>query len=227
MSLARNLVDLYVLASAATKVGSAVIASQTSAVCHHVKTSSILNPTTVQEQHTAVEVPLPKDEESVTIKVEKETLTTKEGAEPKPVSTTTTTTTTVSTPESTTSTTSFTPEPVIPIEPVIETKPVIPVEPVIESEPVVETTKTIESVKTPLETPQVEKIVETAKVEVKKRELKESRIPTSRFGRLWNYGTLATGMGMGAINETFKRATGLSNDSSGKKKRRYTLPCKK
>ncbi|OAD01347.1 hypothetical protein MUCCIDRAFT_146059 [Mucor lusitanicus CBS 277.49] len=51
--------------------------------------------------------------------------------------------------------------------------------------------------------------------ETKRRELKESRIPTSRFGRLWNYGTLATGMGMGAINESFKRATGLSQESSG------------
>lgn len=41
--------------------------------------------------------------------------------------------------------------------------------------------------------------------------LKESRIPTTRIGRLWHYGTLATGLGVGALSESFKRATGLSN----------------
>lgn len=49
----------------------------------------------------------------------------------------------------------------------------------------------------------------------KRKSLKESRIPTSRFSRLWNYGTLGMGMGVGAINESFKRATGLSQESAG------------
>ena len=45
--------------------------------------------------------------------------------------------------------------------------------------------------------------------------LKESRIPTTRFGRLWHYGTLATGLGVGAINESIKRATGISKNNQG------------
>jgi aarF domain-containing kinase len=71
MSLARNLVDLYVLTSAVTKVGTTVLSSQSNALCHHVKTSSLLNPVphipkseaapTEKSQHTVdhVEVPFP------------------------------------------------------------------------------------------------------------------------------------------------------------------------
>lgn len=38
--------------------------------------------------------------------------------------------------------------------------------------------------------------------------MRESRVPSSRFGRLWQYGGLATSMAFGAVGETFRRATG-------------------
>ncbi len=36
----------------------------------------------------------------------------------------------------------------------------------------------------------------------------ESRVPSSRFGRLWQYGGLATSMAFGAVGESLRRATG-------------------
>lgn len=44
-------------------------------------------------------------------------------------------------------------------------------------------------------------------------QLRESRVPASRFGRLWQYGGLATSMAFGAVGESFRRVTG--GDSSG------------
>ncbi|KAK3359771.1 putative abc1 protein precursor [Lasiosphaeria hispida] len=46
-------------------------------------------------------------------------------------------------------------------------------------------------------------------------ELRESRVPSSRIGRLWNYGGLAAGMFAGAIGEGLSRAVGGSGNSSG------------
>ena len=39
-------------------------------------------------------------------------------------------------------------------------------------------------------------------------------MPSSRFGRLWQYGGLATSMAFGAVGESFRRATG-SGDNGG------------
>lgn len=36
----------------------------------------------------------------------------------------------------------------------------------------------------------------------------QSRVPSSRFGRLWQYGGLATSMAFGAVGESFRRVTG-------------------
>ncbi|KAF3483689.1 uncharacterized protein GIQ15_03013 [Arthroderma uncinatum] len=41
----------------------------------------------------------------------------------------------------------------------------------------------------------------------------QSRVPSSRIGRLWEYGGLATSMAMGVVGEGFRRATG--SDDSG------------
>lgn len=41
--------------------------------------------------------------------------------------------------------------------------------------------------------------------------MRESRVPSSRFGRLWQYGGLATSMAFGAVGESLSRATGLSS----------------
>ncbi|KAL9635461.1 MAG: hypothetical protein Q9164_003437 [Protoblastenia rupestris] len=46
-------------------------------------------------------------------------------------------------------------------------------------------------------------------------EMRESRVPSSRFGRLWQYGGLATSMAFGAVGESFRRATGSQNEAGG------------
>jgi aarF domain-containing kinase len=45
-------------------------------------------------------------------------------------------------------------------------------------------------------------------------EMRESRVPESRFGRLWQYGGLATSMAFGAVGEGLKRFTGSGADGS-------------
>jgi aarF domain-containing kinase len=43
----------------------------------------------------------------------------------------------------------------------------------------------------------------------------ESRVPSTRLGRLWQYGGLATSMAFGALGETMRRATGtVTGDTS-------------
>ncbi|TKA54076.1 hypothetical protein B0A55_12376 [Friedmanniomyces simplex] len=39
-------------------------------------------------------------------------------------------------------------------------------------------------------------------------QMRESRVPSSRFGRLWQYGGLATSMAFGAVGESLRRVTG-------------------
>ncbi|KAI9741917.1 MAG: hypothetical protein M1834_000306 [Cirrosporium novae-zelandiae] len=51
---------------------------------------------------------------------------------------------------------------------------------------------------------------QTAKVPY---QMRESRVPSSRFGRLWQYSGLATSMAFGAVGESFRRVTG--NGSAG------------
>ncbi|KAF9884360.1 hypothetical protein FE257_001873 [Aspergillus nanangensis] len=43
----------------------------------------------------------------------------------------------------------------------------------------------------------------------------ESRVPSSRIGRLWQYGGLATSMAFGAVGEGLRRVTGTQVDNSG------------
>ncbi|KAK3190551.1 hypothetical protein K4F52_003241 [Lecanicillium sp. MT-2017a] len=45
-------------------------------------------------------------------------------------------------------------------------------------------------------------------------QLRESKVPSSRFGRLWNYGGLAAGMLGGAVTESVSRAFGGSGSGS-------------
>jgi aarF domain-containing kinase len=45
-------------------------------------------------------------------------------------------------------------------------------------------------------------------------EMHESRVPSTRFGRLWQYGGLATSMAFGAVGESFRRVTGGSGTGS-------------
>ncbi|KAJ5280014.1 Protein ABC1 [Penicillium angulare] len=45
-------------------------------------------------------------------------------------------------------------------------------------------------------------------------QMMESRVPSSRLGRLWQYGGLATSMAFGAVSETVRRATGSQDSGS-------------
>lgn len=45
-------------------------------------------------------------------------------------------------------------------------------------------------------------------------ELRESRVPSSRLGRIWNYGGLAAGLVSGAISEGFSRSIGGGGEGS-------------
>ncbi|KAF3400023.1 Protein ABC1 [Penicillium rolfsii] len=45
-------------------------------------------------------------------------------------------------------------------------------------------------------------------------QMMESRVPSSRLGRLWQYGGLATSMAFGAVTETVRRATGSQESGS-------------
>lgn len=45
--------------------------------------------------------------------------------------------------------------------------------------------------------------------------LRESRVPSSRFGRLWQYAGLGTSMALGAVGEGLRRATGSAASSGG------------
>lgn len=45
-------------------------------------------------------------------------------------------------------------------------------------------------------------------------EMRESRVPSSRFGRLWQYSGLATSMAFGAVGESFRRLAGGNNEGS-------------
>ena len=49
----------------------------------------------------------------------------------------------------------------------------------------------------------------------KSYQMHESRVPSSRMGRLWQYSGLATSMAFGAVGETFRRATGSSASAGG------------
>ena len=48
----------------------------------------------------------------------------------------------------------------------------------------------------------------TASAPIQAYQLRESKVPSSRLGRLWQYGGLATSMAFGAVGEGFRRATG-------------------
>ncbi|KAI9812220.1 MAG: hypothetical protein M1826_002929 [Phylliscum demangeonii] len=48
-----------------------------------------------------------------------------------------------------------------------------------------------------------------------RNQMHESQVPSSRVGRFWHYGSLATGMALGAVSEGVRRATGGRGDGAG------------
>jgi aarF domain-containing kinase len=203
MSIARALVDIIGVASSTTKIGYGMIATQSAALQQHLKTSSLVNPTP-----TIVHSTLPDHSPQPTDTLAEhglDTLTSANhsatdaphgtfdaGLPPLQDS--------VTAPIEATATTTTTP---IVNEPPTTTQA---------SSTIEESISKPQQVETPLlDAQQPEQVL--------RQQLKEARIPTSRAGRLWHYGSLATGMGLGAINESFRRATGLSKDQQGKDER--------
>ncbi|USP75804.1 uncharacterized protein yc1106_03078 [Curvularia clavata] len=56
---------------------------------------------------------------------------------------------------------------------------------------------------------------EIAKQEKAPYALRESRVPSSRFGRIWQYAGLGTSMALGAVGEGLRRATGSAASTTG------------
>jgi len=52
-------------------------------------------------------------------------------------------------------------------------------------------------------------------VKIEQIKLNESRVPSSRLSRIWQFGGLATSMAVGAMSESFRRATGSSEGRDG------------
>ena len=45
--------------------------------------------------------------------------------------------------------------------------------------------------------------------------LRESRVPSSRVGRIWQYAGLGTSMALGAVGESLRRVTGSAASTTG------------
>jgi hypothetical protein len=69
-------------------------------------------------------------------------------------------------------------------------------------------------VESQVEIPQASIDPDIAEQEVNPFQMRESRVPSTRFGRLWQYGGLATSMAFGAVGESWRRATGSSSGGS-------------
>ncbi|PVU84654.1 hypothetical protein BB559_007496, partial [Furculomyces boomerangus] len=85
------------------------------------------------------------------------------------------------------------------------------------SEPEIQAKKEIESVARNEDKGDFTNYTNSVKVEENEqptKNLKESRIPSTRIGRIYHYGALATGLGAGAINESFRRLVGISKNEN-------------
>ncbi|KAL4967322.1 protein kinase COQ8 [Aspergillus stella-maris] len=86
-------------------------------------------------------------------------------------------------------------------------------------QPVADSTDKVEPLKVDDIVASDAKIESEVVAELKKEEeayrMVESRVPSSRLGRLWQYGGLATSMAFGAVGESFRRVTGGAGDDSG------------
>lgn len=203
MSIARALVDIIGVASSTTKIGYGVLATQSAALQQHLKTSSLVNPTptivqSISPDHSAQATDnlaehghgLDTTPSANNSAMDTISEAMDAGLPPSQESVI------ASTEETATTTTST----------------------VSESPITTHASSIEESISKPqqVEAPLLDR---QQPEQVLRRQLKEARIPTSRAGRLWHYGSLATGMGLGAINESFRRATGLSKDQQGNDER--------
>jgi aarF domain-containing kinase len=198
MSIARALVDIIGVASSTTKIGYGVLATQSAALQQHLKTSSLVNPTPTIVQSTSPDHSSQANDNLAEYGLDRTTSVN------KPVVDTISEALDADLPPSQDSFTAPTEETATTTTSSVNEPPTTTQAP-----PIEESISKSQQVEAPsLNAQQPEQVL--------RRQLKEARIPTSRAGRLWHYGSLATGMGLGAINESFRRATGLSKDQQGK-----------
>ncbi|GAB5586673.1 hypothetical protein Unana1_01573 [Umbelopsis nana] len=233
MGIARLLVDIYGVSSAVKNVTTNLAKVEASYASHHIKTSSLLNPTkkgirqsptTAQPIDNAVESrlddtkPLEIQQNDHNIKKEE----TRSTRIPDHIGISSTTLN---------KTRAYSEDKVVPDStPPKETTATkdIPVETpkALEKETVISNTKLsddhVASINISGEAGLLSKASafdsdtpEEVEEESQRRVLKSSRIPTSRTSRLWHYGSLATAMGFGAMNESLKRMAGVSKAEGG------------
>lgn len=211
----RALGDICGVTSAVGKVGWTLLERQREALCKHVVTSSLLNPTPVIQHHA------PKSDDHVNNTSTREV----------PVEDATEAAAAAATIAPQTAPPEYFAGEASPLRSVEKEAqasfhPEQPEPTVAKQEPQVKTSSTAaneaiddvstaEAVEAKTNEVVYEAIASTRVPEEERKKLKESKIPTTRFSRLWHYGTLATGLGVGAINESLKRVTGLSRNAQG------------
>ncbi|KAI9288210.1 ABC1 family-domain-containing protein [Umbelopsis sp. AD052] len=229
MGLARVLVDIVGVSAAVKSVSTTLVKAEAAHLTHHVKTSSLLNPTkTTLQQTPAASQPITNTaesrsdnanlnesrlngtknyEENANVLLNKEISQSNSGSQPsfakeynEFLSTSNPSVQTVKSNVKAETATALKEEPII--------------------------TETVDAHQTkapPLAAAQDTFLDEASSIggtvpleeESQRRVLKSSRIPTSRTSRLWHYGSLATTMGFGAMNESLKRMTGISKAEGG------------
>ncbi|CAO3648960.1 unnamed protein product [Cunninghamella blakesleeana] len=215
MSIARTLVDIFGVASATSKIGYSFLASQSATLQHHVKTSSLLNPTptivqsnynldttsTVEQTILHEDIIIDNNTNSTMtnnpMTMTETKIKEKEiplNNEPIEINTNTLQQPKDLNHSKTITTTMDSSSTINPTEPITQNRNTTSEQSNMNNETIID---------------QQDAPLNSRKV------LKEARIPTSRVSRLWHYGTLATGMGLGAINESIKRATGVSKNNQG------------
>ncbi|KAH8549945.1 ABC1 family-domain-containing protein [Umbelopsis sp. PMI_123] len=228
MGLARVLVDIYGVSAAIKNVSTTFAKAETAHLTHHVKTSSLLNPTktiiqqsppasqsidsTVESRSETVNATEPGhndfniQEEGSNVLLNNDV--SQSGAK---------------------SQTAFVKQSSVPPakpNPVIESKKIdimAETSPAFQEGSIKEDTTNVSQADPTLTPAQEIFLAEATSIEAatlleeegERRVLKSSRIPTSRTSRLWHYGSLATAMGFGAMNESLKRMTGISKGEGG------------
>jgi hypothetical protein len=229
MGLARVLVDIVGVSAAVKSVSTTLVKAEAANLTHHVKTSSLLNPTkTTIQQSPAASQPIDNTVESrsdtANLKESRQndTNTYEETANVllnKDIS--------QSSSESQQSYVKESNGSLANANSSVETaKKNVKTETVtaFKEEKMIKETVEVQPTNAPLTPAQETFLDEASKIsrdvpleeESQRRVLKSSRIPTSRTSRLWHYGSLATTMGFGAMNESLKRMTGISKAEGGK-----------
>jgi aarF domain-containing kinase len=228
MGLARVLVDIVGVSAAVKSVSTTLVKAEAAHLIHHVKTSSLLNPTkTTIQQSPAASQPIDitvesrsdtanhkesrqnatyNYEEKVNVLLNKEI--SQSGSEPQQSFATECNETLANSNPS-----------VKTVKNNVKTETVT----AIKEEPMIKETVDVLPTNAPLTPAQEAYLDEASSIsgtvsleeENQRRVLKSSRIPTSRTSRLWHYGSLATTMGFGAMNESLKRMTGISKAEGG------------